>query len=91
MPRHLFSQKGSHLLAEKKPSAKEDQVNFLISYDCNPDLFQATKNQLTSGGSSRHKFASSIASYDVSQVDLIVRWGGRRRLSGFLLQCSLSC
>jgi len=25
-----------------------------------------------------------IASRDISRVDLIIRWGGRRRLSGFL-------
>jgi undecaprenyl diphosphate synthase len=25
-----------------------------------------------------------MASADVSRVDLIIRWGGRRRLSGFL-------
>ncbi|MFR1383873.1 MAG: undecaprenyl diphosphate synthase family protein, partial [Clostridioides difficile] len=25
-----------------------------------------------------------IQSFDVSRLDLIIRWGGRRRLSGFL-------
>jgi undecaprenyl diphosphate synthase len=25
-----------------------------------------------------------LASADVSRIDLVVRWGGRRRLSGFL-------
>ena len=59
------------------------RVNFLVNYDWQWDLFQASQSQLASGGSSR-QFASSIASYDVSRVDLIVRWGGRRWLSGFL-------
>ena len=28
--------------------------------------------------------ANTIASSDISRIDLIIRWGGRRRLSGFL-------
>jgi undecaprenyl diphosphate synthase len=32
----------------------------------------------------REGFAEIIRSSDVSRVDLIIRWGGRRRLSGFL-------
>ena len=27
---------------------------------------------------------NSIRSNDISRIDLIIRWGGRRRLSGFL-------
>jgi len=26
----------------------------------------------------------ALASRDVSRIDLVIRWGGRRRLSGFL-------
>jgi undecaprenyl diphosphate synthase len=59
------------------------KVNFLVNYDWQWDLYQASQSQLASGGNSR-QLASTIASYDVSRVDLIVRWGGRRRLSGFL-------
>jgi undecaprenyl diphosphate synthase len=30
-----------------------------------------------------------LGSHDVSNVDLVIRWGGRRRLSGFLpIQCA---
>ncbi|WP_291578683.1 undecaprenyl diphosphate synthase family protein [Clostridium sp. UBA6640] len=55
------------------------KVNFLVNYGWDWDL----KN-LKMGDSSRKKIMNSIKSYDVSRVDLIIRWGGRRRLSGFL-------
>ena len=47
------------------------KVNFLVNYGWSWDLKHALKNQ-------------AIASQDVSRINLIVRWGGRRRLSGFL-------
>ncbi|WP_461612639.1 undecaprenyl diphosphate synthase family protein [Clostridium sp. Marseille-QA1073] len=55
------------------------KVNFLVNYGWDWDL----KN-LKMGDNSRKKIMNSIKSYDVSRVDLIIRWGGRRRLSGFL-------
>ncbi len=55
------------------------KVNFLVNYGWEWDL----KN-LKMGDNSRKKIMNSIKSYDVSRVDLIIRWGGRRRLSGFL-------
>lgn len=45
-------------------------INFLVNYDWEWDL----KGGLTGG----------IHSKDISRIDLILRWGGRRRLSGFL-------
>lgn len=56
------------------------KVNFLVNYGWQWDLYnlyqakKATKNSLT----------KNLSSYDVSRIDLIIRWGGRRRLSGFL-------
>ena len=47
-------------------------VNFLVNYDWEWDL----KTALESGG--------KIASAEIPRVDLLIRWGGRRRLSGFL-------
>ena len=44
------------------------KINFLVNYGWNWDL--------------NHK--SHIASAGISRMDLIIRWGGRRRLSGFL-------
>ena len=32
----------------------------------------------------RENFIEKIHSRDISRLDLIIRWGGRRRLSGFL-------
>jgi len=46
------------------------KVNFLVNYDWEWDLAG-----LTNGG---------LQSADVSRLDMIVRWGGGRRLSGFL-------
>ena len=45
------------------------KVNFLVNYDWKWDVCDSI------GG---------IKSSDISRVDLIIRWGGRRRLSGFL-------
>jgi undecaprenyl diphosphate synthase len=47
-------------------------INFLVNYDWEWDL----KTMLATGG--------TIASADISRIDLLIRWGGCRRLSGFL-------
>ncbi len=44
------------------------KVNFLVNYGWDWDLSNK----------------GTIASYDISRIDLIMRWGGRCRLSGFL-------
>ncbi len=46
-------------------------LNFLVNYDWEWDL----KNMMDK---------KQLASMDIPRVDLIIRWGGRRRLSGFL-------
>jgi undecaprenyl diphosphate synthase len=56
------------------------KVNFLVNYGWEWDLGKA-KNLSTTN---RHSVISSLNSHDISRVDLIIRWGGRRRLSGFL-------
>ncbi|KOA19432.1 ditrans,polycis-undecaprenyl-diphosphate synthase ((2E,6E)-farnesyl-diphosphate specific) [Clostridium homopropionicum DSM 5847] len=56
------------------------KINFLVNYGWEWDL-----GSLTSNNSSNRKIISNcLKSYDISRVDLIIRWGGRRRLSGFL-------
>jgi undecaprenyl diphosphate synthase len=55
------------------------KVNFLVNYGWKWDLNHGLKQ-----GTANGKLHESIASYDISRIDLIVRWGGRRRLSGFL-------
>ncbi|GIM27608.1 dihydroorotate dehydrogenase [Clostridium polyendosporum] len=55
------------------------RVNFLVNYGWEWDL-----NHLKVGDPTKKNIINYIKSYDVSRVDLIIRWGGRRRLSGFL-------
>lgn len=50
-------------------------LNFLVNYDWEWDL---------AAGASGAAFTSAIASHDISGINLIIRWGGRTRLSGFL-------
>ncbi|WP_027108060.1 undecaprenyl diphosphate synthase family protein [Lacticigenium naphthae] len=57
------------------------KVNFLVNYGWDWDLNQALNDEetLITGNVGNH-----IASKDISRIDLILRWGGQRRLSGFL-------
>ena len=55
------------------------KVNFLIHYGWEWDL-----NLLKDADSSKKHILPYIHSKDISRIDLIIRWGGRRRLSGFL-------
>ena len=49
-------------------------LNFLINYDWKSDLEEGMKN----------RDLKNIMSKDISRMDMIIRWGGRTRLSGFL-------
>ena len=52
------------------------RVNLLVNYGWQWDLSRAGRN-------------GELASAQASRIDLVVRWGGRRRLSGFLpMQCA---
>lgn len=55
------------------------KVNFLVDYGWEWDL-----SQLKTSGNKKKDVINSIKSSDISRIDLIIRWGGRRRLSGFL-------
>jgi len=55
------------------------KVNFLVNYGWEWDL-----NHLKHGDASKKTVKKYLKSSDISRVDLIIRWGGRRRLSGFL-------
>lgn len=57
------------------------KVNFLVNYDWNWDLNYSIKNN---DFNSSDNLIKGIASSDISRIDLIIRWGGRPRLSGFL-------
>jgi undecaprenyl diphosphate synthase len=56
------------------------KVNFLVNYGWYWDL----NNLINCKSANRNNILSCISSWDISRVDLIIRWGGRRRLSGFL-------
>ncbi len=57
------------------------KINFLVNYGWNWDLNYSLKNNRPISDSNLVK---GIASSEISRMDLIIRWGGRRRLSGFL-------
>lgn len=55
------------------------KVNFLVDYGWEWDL-----SHLKTSGNKKKDVINNIRSSDISRIDLIIRWGGRRRLSGFL-------
>ena len=55
------------------------KVNFLVNYGWQWDL----KNYSLPNNTNTN-IKNSIRSKDISRIELIIRWGGRRRLSGFL-------
>lgn len=56
------------------------KINFLVNYGWEWDLGDLTSNN----SNNRNTINQCLKSNDISRVDLIIRWGGRRRLSGFL-------
>lgn len=54
------------------------KINFLVNYGWQWDLKDLFLKKINKS------IYDSIKSKDISRVDLIIRWGGRRRLSGFL-------
>jgi undecaprenyl diphosphate synthase len=54
------------------------RVNFLVNYSWEWDL------SILFGNKTNMNLKNHLMSGDISRVDLIIRWGGRRRLSGFL-------
>lgn len=55
------------------------RVNLLANYGWQWDLSHGV-----SGATNRSESTGALASNDISRMDLIIRWGGRHRLSGFL-------
>lgn len=56
------------------------RINFLVNYGWEWDLAGALASKSPSGREIRR----SLHSREVSDMDLVIRWGGMRRLSGFL-------
>ena len=55
------------------------RVNFLVNYGWEWDMAD-----LLSPGRERSRICAGLHSHDISRIDLVIRWGGMRRLSGFL-------
>ena len=55
------------------------KVNFLINYGWEWDLYA-----LKSADCNHKHIQPYIHSHDISRIDLVIRWGGRRRFSGLL-------
>lgn len=60
------------------------KVNFLVNYGWQWDLSKAISLLGHNSSPNNEPFSSMIASAGISRIDLMIRWGGRRRLSGFL-------
>lgn len=58
------------------------KLNFLVNYGWDWDLGALPANH--ADGHGRKKVFAGLQSADISRIDLVVRWGGRRRLSGLL-------
>jgi undecaprenyl diphosphate synthase len=64
------------------------RANLLVNYGWQWDIDQALNGR---NRARRPRSVRALGSADVSRIDLVVRWGGRHRLSGFLpLQCAYS-
>lgn len=55
------------------------KVNFLVNYGWEWDL-----SKIGTKSSSRKQIQDGLRSKEISRIDLILRWGGMKRLSGFL-------
>lgn len=66
-----------------KDRQKKRRLNFLVNYSWKWDLSEAIK-ACKNNGHNRTELLDKIGSRHVPTVDLVIRWGGRTRLSGFL-------
>ncbi len=81
--RHTFPPVLLPFTGERKVFGKGGiKVNFLIHYGWSWDL--NLRNEYCPLGKFRDPSDLGYRSKEISRIDLIIRWGGRRRLSGFL-------
>lgn len=72
----------------EKNRMRKKRLNFLVNYSWKWDLSVAFMN-CKKKNFGRNDLMDIIGSRYVSRVDLLIRWGGRMRLSGFLpIQCA---
>ncbi|KAB3534386.1 undecaprenyl diphosphate synthase family protein [Alkaliphilus pronyensis] len=56
------------------------KINFLVNYGWHWDI----SNLIESKEALKSNYFGGLKSKDISRIDLVIRWGGRRRLSGLL-------
>lgn len=79
----LFPKELNNYVTRKKFGKGLMRINFLVNYGWQWDLNNAFK-LVTDCDNNKASLLNSISSREISRIDLIIRWGGRRRLSGFL-------
>ena len=75
----LFPEELKKFSIPKEDKNKKLQINFLINYSWKWDLDMALGKRIR-----KQDILRNIGSKGVSRIDLVVRWGERHRLSGFL-------
>ncbi|MFA6808073.1 MAG: undecaprenyl diphosphate synthase family protein [Eubacteriales bacterium] len=75
----MFPKKLLPYTNRKEQNKEKIKVNFLVNYGWEWDL-----GNLLLNSNPKSKVTMSLKSNEISRVDLLIRWGGRRRLSGFL-------
>jgi undecaprenyl diphosphate synthase len=75
----MFPEELSSYTTRRIFGSGEMKVNFLVNYGWEWDL-----SYIKFIGNKKMNIFNSLRSSDISRIDLIIRWGGRRRLSGFL-------
>jgi undecaprenyl diphosphate synthase len=71
------------MFANRRAGTGKLKVNVLVNYGWNWDV-QCAVSRSAEEGAGRSEFTQLLGSREVSRIDLLVRWGGCRRLSGFL-------
>lgn len=65
------------------------KLNLLVNYGWQWDLLTAAQEMQSKPRFNFNDLEGALPSHQVSRIDLVVRWGGNRRLSGFLpIQCA---
>lgn len=59
------------------------RINFLVNYSWQWDIGKALQ-QVHKGMPLKNALVKHLGSAEISRIDLLIRWGNRRRLSGFL-------
>ncbi len=76
-----FPESLAHLTVPEEGREKRRRLNLLVNYSWKWDVGEASRAQAAGMVGDP---LNLIGSHHVSRIDLVVRWGGRSRLSGFL-------